>query len=276
MKIPPFLIALAVSTVSLSAQIPTPRATQSDPIVGEWRYFNSTLVQMTEDGQAVGPKNRGTWEFLNNKETERKYIIKWDVGLFIDYLTLSRDGKRLSGKSAKGDRIFADRIERAAPPPPTTPPVAAATPKLSTPQQTLKGSFYVSVDDGASIYVNGNKVHTAKINESRSPEMELKTGDRVVVHLHNATAEHRFMMLFVGSDQSNIVSFRARDFRMVPELGVTDFSPEQFQQWTKQGRLERYQSRLPVKSYSDWVWGDGDESIIACSVTAPMFSQKPR
>ena len=277
MKIFIALAAFASFAVSIQAQSPPSQVPPiTDPIVGDWRWFNSTLVQMKDDGHCVGPKNRGTWEFTNNKEVERKYVVKWEENLLIDYLTLSRDGKRLVGKSAKADRVSAERVERSAPPAAPTSPVAATVPGIGVTQQSVKGSFYVSVDDDAAIFVNGNKVHSAGINESRSPELELKTADRVVVHLHNATAGHRFMMVFVSSDQTKIVSFHARDFRLVPDLGLTDFTPDQFQRWTKQPKVERQEKHLPIKSYSDWVWGDSDESIIAGVVTPQMITQKPK
>ena len=271
------LTAFVAFAASLSAQAPPSQtARAADPIAGDWRWFNGTLVHMTDDGRCAGPKNRGTWEFSNNKEVERKYVVKWEENLFIDYLTLSRDGRHLTGKSAKGDRVSADKIERAAPSAAPPPPVASAVPKLGVAQESVKGSFYVSVDDEASIFINGGKVHSARINESRSPELELKTTDRVIVHLHNTTAEHRFMMVFVSSDQARIVSFHARDFRLVPDPGVTDFTPDQFQRWNKQPRPERHENRLPVKSYSDWVWSDLDDGIIASVVTSQMMTQKPK
>ena len=142
--------------------------------------------------------------------------------------------------------------------------------------RTAKGTFYVSVDDGATIYVNGQKFYDAPLNESRSPEMELKTGDRIVVHLRNDTAGRRFLMLFAGSDGQTIVSFRARDFKIVPDMEVVDFTPEQLAKWQKQPKTEHRKDNLPVKGYSDWMWGDHDKSIIAGTVTAQMFSQRPK
>ncbi len=142
--------------------------------------------------------------------------------------------------------------------------------------KAVKGTFYVSVDDGATIFINGQKFYDAPLNESRSPETQLKTGDRIVIHLRNDSAGRRFLMAFAGSDGQTIVSFQARDFRIVPDLGVTDFTPEQLAKWTKQPKAEHRKDTLPLKSYSDWMWGDLDKSIIAATVTAPMFSQRPK
>ena len=142
--------------------------------------------------------------------------------------------------------------------------------------KAIKGTFYVSVDDNAAIFINGKLFYNAPFNESRSPETELKTGDRIVVPLRNELAGRRFMMVFVGSDGQTIVSFRARDFKIVPDLGVTDFTADEYARWTKSPKTTRGKDMLPVKSYSNWLWGDGDRCILAGTVTHQMFSQRPK
>ena len=142
--------------------------------------------------------------------------------------------------------------------------------------KSTKGTFYVSVDDGATIYINGTKFYGTGIGESRSPETELKTGDRIVIHLRNDTAGRRFLLVFAGTDGQTIVNFRARDFKIVPDLGVTDFTPDQLVNWKKSPKSERGKNNLPVKNYSDWMWGDLDKCIIAGTITSQMFSQRPK
>ncbi len=156
--------------------------------------------------------------------------------------------------------------------------VCAATPctaQLTSDQKITVGSFYVSVDDSAKIFINGKESYVAPINESKSPELEIKTGDRIVVHLHNQTAGRRFLMTFAATDAKTVVSFRNQDFRIVPDLAVTDFTPDEFKRW-KQAKQEKGRSNLPVKSYSEWVWGDTNDSILACIVTPQMVSQRPK
>ncbi len=140
----------------------------------------------------------------------------------------------------------------------------------------MKGSFYVAVDDGAKIFVNGKLAYEAPVRNSRSPEMELKVGDRVVVQLRNDTAERYFQMLFASTDGKEVVSFRPRDFRIVPELDVTDYTPEKLAEWRKSAKAERRKDELPVKSYSGWMWGDLDRCTIAGTVTPAMVSAKPQ
>jgi hypothetical protein len=148
--------------------------------------------------------------------------------------------------------------------------------QLPTNDKSARGSFYVSVDDATTIFVNGQKIYHTGIGDHRSPETELKTGDRVLVRLHNKGGPRSFMLLFASSDGRTIVSFRNRDFKIVPDLDVTDFAPDQFQKWSKYARQERHKDRLPIKSYSDWVWGDLNHCILACIVTPQMFSQRPQ
>ncbi|GEM_PF-3624646 len=35
----------------------------------------------------------GTWEFLNNPESNRKYQLIWDHGRFINRMTMAEDGR---------------------------------------------------------------------------------------------------------------------------------------------------------------------------------------
>ena len=250
-------------------------AAQPDPIIGEWRWSSNVVVKITADAKISCPTMGGTWEFTNNKEIERKYVLKWDKDLLIDSVALSRDGKRLAGKNSSGVRVTAEKIDRQATVAQAT-PVPAPLPLAGGKQQTMKGNFYVSVDDEATIYVNGRQVYTAPLNESRSPDLELTTTDRVVVHLRNTLSGHRFMMVFASSDLASIISFRVHDFKLVPEVDVTDFNAQQFARWNKQAKSWKSRSMLPVKCYSDWLWGDSEDCTIACNVTPAMFSQKPK
>ena len=142
----------------------------------------------------------------------------------------------------------------------------------------MKGTFYVSVDDAATIYVNGQKAYDAKFGESRSPELELKEGDRIVVELRNDTDGRHFLFLFASSDGNSVISFRQHDFKIVPDIGIMDFTPDEFQKWTKYAKEEKQKKtkRLPVASASEFIWGDLDKCIIAGPITSRMISQKQK
>jgi hypothetical protein len=143
-------------------------------------------------------------------------------------------------------------------------------------QKSTKGTFYVSVDDAAIIYVNGKETFKAGWGESRSTELELKTGDRIVVQLREDGGGRRFMLVFASTDGQTIVSFKNHDFKIVPDIGVTDFTPEQFKAWTKYAKQEKHKNVLPIKNYSEWIWGDLDKCSIASVVTLQMFAKRPQ
>lgn len=142
-------------------------------------------------------------------------------------------------------------------------------------EKSAKGTFYVSVDDAATIYLNGKEVHKAPVGESRSAELELKTGDRIVAHLRNDSSNRQFLIFFASSDGQTIISFRNRNFKIVPDIGLKDFTEEQFKAWNKYSKGEKRKDVFPIKNYSEWVWGDLDKCILACTVTTNMFSKRP-
>jgi hypothetical protein len=141
--------------------------------------------------------------------------------------------------------------------------------------KSAKGTFYVSVDDTVKIFINGKEVYyVGKAGNSRSPEMELRTGDRVVVHLVEQGGGKQFMLVFASSDGTTVVSFRHRDMKIVPDLGVTDFSVDKFNQWKKYAQEFKRKDALPVKGRSEWVWGDLDSCILASLITPEMFGPR--
>ena len=140
-----------------------------------------------------------------------------------------------------------------------------------------KGIFYVSVDDGAIIFINGAQVYEAAIGETRSPELEFKEGDRLVVQLRNDGDKRYFMLVFASSDEQNVVSFKRRNFKIVPDIGVSDFTVAQFDGWKKYAEEDDDREPvLPIKSRSEWVWGDLDKCVFACVITPEMFSKRSR
>jgi hypothetical protein len=144
-------------------------------------------------------------------------------------------------------------------------------------QKPIKGTFYVSVDDACTIFVNGQKAYETGIGLSRSPELELKVGDRIVVHLRNDVSVRYFFVLFASSDGRTVISFRRLDFKIVPDIDVTDFTPEVFRKWEKFAKTEKQKNdkKPPVKSFSEFIWGDLDKCILAVPITPQMVSQKP-
>ena len=150
---------------------------------------------------------------------------------------------------------------------------------ITNPVNPVTGSFYVSVDDHCTIFVNGEKIHHGNLGTSRSPETTLKVGDRVVVHLSNDMGPRHFLCAFVSSDGKQVISFKKADYKLVPQVGVNDFTAAQFQGWAAPkgtAKAQKHKPHLPVKSYSESVWGDLDQCIIAAMVTQQMVSQAPQ
>ncbi|MCX6910788.1 MAG: hypothetical protein NTY01_22475, partial [Verrucomicrobia bacterium] len=90
----------------------------------------------------------------------------------------------------------------------------------------------------------------------------------------NDIGPKHFILVFAASDGRTTISFRANDFRIVPQVGVKDFQPEQFARWTKPARRFSGTKGLDriVKNHSDWVWGDLDRCIVACTISGVMCS----
>ena len=149
---------------------------------------------------------------------------------------------------------------------------AAQLPQPAT-TPAVKGKFYVSVDDEAHIFVNGQQVHHANIGESQSPELELKPGDRIVVQLHNVSAPRYFKLLFVSADKQQMISFPHIAFKLPPDPEATDFTPAQFGGYSKYAKEDkgRKNQPFPYKNRSEWVWGENEVSSLAAFLTREMF-----
>jgi hypothetical protein len=87
------------------------------------------------------------------------------------------------------------------------------------------------------------------------------------------------MVDFAAADGSQVISFKRADFKLVPDVDVNDFSVTQFQGWPNPkgtAKAPRTKPKLPVKNYSEPVWGDLDKCILATVVTQEMISQRPQ
>ena len=80
-------------------------------IIGKWVWMDKQIVECNADGTFTAkPTNRkGTWRVLDSKANDPKYEFKWDEGLFVDTLTLSRDHQKLRGKNEDGKKIEATK-----------------------------------------------------------------------------------------------------------------------------------------------------------------------
>lgn len=140
----------------------------------------------------------------------------------------------------------------------------------------LTGCFYVAVDNTALVFVNGKQVHRGTLGVSRSADMELKLGDRVVMQVENNGGPKKFQTVFLSADKQKLISFRRSDWRLVQGAEVQDFSADQYRAWTKAPTIVKEANAFSFKHHSDPVWGDKPRFTIACNVTAAMLSNMPK
>jgi hypothetical protein len=76
-------------------------------VTGAWNWFNGLTVTIGTDGrfQSTAGVN-GTWSATGG--AMRQYRLRWDNG-FVDTVSLSEDGARLSGTNESGTRVSATR-----------------------------------------------------------------------------------------------------------------------------------------------------------------------
>ena len=95
------------------SQLPGAGAVQASP-VGLWHWFIGPDVAIKEDGTADLDTGHGHWTWTDKER--REFRITWDTSKFVDNLTLSPDGLRISGKNNQGVSVTGDRIKGSAAP----------------------------------------------------------------------------------------------------------------------------------------------------------------
>ncbi|MBT7300603.1 MAG: arabinan endo-1,5-alpha-L-arabinosidase [Victivallales bacterium] len=78
-----------------------------DPVIGRWSWFSGDTVVLGPGGKVNGGKAT-TWRRVGTRG--RRYEIRWHNGTFVDRLTLSRDGTRLTGKNQRGTTVSGTRL----------------------------------------------------------------------------------------------------------------------------------------------------------------------
>jgi hypothetical protein len=80
-------------------------AVTRDPIVGKWKWFDSTEVAIHQDGTFLSSAGHGgRWRFVPNAGPSRDYVLQWDKG-FVDSLSMASEGNELRGKNQFGASI---------------------------------------------------------------------------------------------------------------------------------------------------------------------------
>jgi hypothetical protein len=77
-------------------------------IVGTWKWFVGPELIIKADHTFSNGENSGTWEVIN--ASEFKYRLRWEVGGFVDEVTLSKDGRKLTGTNNQKNNVAGDRV----------------------------------------------------------------------------------------------------------------------------------------------------------------------
>jgi len=104
---------LSLLTISLLLGVSVlAQESRCNDIVGTWKWFVGPELLIKADHSFSNGENSGTWELTN--ATERKYTLHWDVGGFVDEVTLSKDGMKLAGTNNQKNSVAGERVGKCA------------------------------------------------------------------------------------------------------------------------------------------------------------------
>jgi hypothetical protein len=100
--------ALPIAILVLAAAAGCAKKSATDPIAGQWVWFNNPIVYIDANGDLrLADKGiSGHWHVID--PSARTYELDWTSG-YIDHLTLSPDGKSLDGTNQNGTHVTAKR-----------------------------------------------------------------------------------------------------------------------------------------------------------------------
>lgn len=106
-------IALIILVAAASSSLQAGNDSSKEPIVGRWRWGkNITIISGNGKAFMYAPGwsgMHGQWKLESAGNTERKYVINWEGGLWIDKVFISGDGKHLHGTNQKHHKVSATR-----------------------------------------------------------------------------------------------------------------------------------------------------------------------
>ena len=100
--------SLVVALLLISPFINQDSQPKCDDIVGNWKWFVGPQLTIKADHTFSNGENSGNWESKN--APERRYVLRWDVGGFVDEVTLSADGKKLAGTNNNKNGVSGERV----------------------------------------------------------------------------------------------------------------------------------------------------------------------
>ncbi|MEZ4406641.1 MAG: mannan-binding lectin [Polyangiales bacterium] len=95
---------MSVCNCAAAAPAPAPAPAATLPVAGTWSWFNRTTVTLNADGTGRATNNfTARWRVLD--AAARRVEINWNNGQYVDTLTLSEDGRSISGTNQNGLRV---------------------------------------------------------------------------------------------------------------------------------------------------------------------------
>lgn len=162
----------------------------------------------------------------------------------------------------------------------------AAAPMFTNAQAPngITGQFWVNCAGNAVLFLNGQEFLKGGTGTFKSEKVTIKPGDRIVVQLKKTgNGKPAFYACMISEDDSIVASFRHGDFKIINDIAVTNFTPQDYNSLKKSAvtvpndlRRKWQLTELPVKDYSEWFWGDAIDCTIGSIVTEKMFKKKPR
>lgn len=136
----------------------------------------------------------------------------------------------------------------------------------------VKGTFFCDIDDKGTLFLNGIKVHSSGIGFSRSDEVTLSPGDRMVIQLASAFPPRYCKVLFVSTDKKQMVNFGNTNFKILPDPDSNDFEVKAFAAIGKSAKEEKKDKNpFPFKNQSEYVWGELNVCALGSFITKEMF-----
>lgn len=148
----------------------------------------------------------------------------------------------------------------------------------------ITGQLWVTCAGNAIVFLNGKECLKGGTGAFKSEPLTVRPGDRLLIQLKKTgNGKPAFLSCVISEDQAIVASFRNRDFKVITDVSITDFTLQDFAKLKKfatgvpiEMRRKWQLTELPVKNYSEWIWGDANDCTIGCIVTDQMFKKKPR
>lgn len=137
----------------------------------------------------------------------------------------------------------------------------------------MLGHFYVVADDIAEIYLNGEKIHHAKLGLSKSNEITVMKDDVLVIDLKNNGGPKNFMLIFLTTDRKTIVNFKNNDYRILPAFGKKNLQKEDVDAYRKFAvdLRKKPRSDIGIKHKSETVWGEANQCVLGAVIDSGMI-----